>query len=127
MTTAVPRWMHAINVLIVAILTFKVWACLFSPSSLFGADAWASGATAGMRELGGRNLAMLVLSLAAFVRPTRLLPAVFLLGMVRETVDMVLVVVNAGVSAASIGQAASFLLFLGAYGVALRWLSVRPD
>jgi len=118
--------MYVVNALIVAILSFKVWASFASPTSLFGADAWAAGATAGMRELGGRNLAMLVLSLAAFVRPAQLLPAVFLLGLVREGVDMILVPVNAGVSAASLGQASSFILFLVAYVVGLRKLAVRP-
>lgn len=126
MTAPVPRWMYVVNALIVAILSFKVWASFASPTSLFGADAWAAGATAGMRELGGRNLAMLVLSLAAFVRPAQLLPAVFLLGLVREGVDMILVPVNAGVSAASLGQASSFILFLVAYVVGLRKLAVRP-
>lgn len=119
MTAPVPRWMLAVNMLICGILTFKVWASFASPESLFGEDAWGVGATAGMRELGGRNLAMLVLSVAAFARPRELLPAVFLLGLVRETTDMILVIVNAGVSAGSLAQAASFLVFIVAYLSAL--------
>jgi hypothetical protein len=118
MTT--PRWLYVLNLVILAILVFKTWACLAQPSMIFGADAWAAGATSGMRELAGRNLAMIVVSLAAFVRPRRFFPAVLLLGLVRETVDMVLVPVNLGVSPASMGQAASFLLFLGAYAVGWR-------
>ena len=121
-----PRWMYVINALVCFILAFKVWASFASPGSLFGEDAWAAGATAGMRELGGRNLAMLVLSLAAFVRPRELLPAVFLVGLVRETADMILVPVNAGVSAASLGQAASYLMFLVPYFIGLRRLASRP-
>lgn len=126
MSARVPVWMLVVNGFVVAILAFKVWACFASPESLFGADAWAAGATAGMRELGGRNLAMLVLSLAAFVRPRALLPSVFLLGLVRESVDMILVPVNVGISGASLAQAASFLLFLVPYGLGLRGLAARP-
>jgi hypothetical protein len=115
--------MLVLNAVVAAILTFKVWASFASPATLFGSDAWAAGATAGMRELGGRNLAMLILSLLAFRHPRALLPAVFLLGVVRETVDMVLVPLNGGLSAATLGQASSFLLFLVPYGVALRRLT----
>jgi hypothetical protein len=125
MSNPVPRWLYALNIVILAILTFKVWACLASPSSLFGADTWTPAATAGLRELAGRNLAMIAVSLAAFVRPRLFFPAVLAMGFVRETVDMVLVPVNAGVSPATIGQAASFLLFLGAYAVGWRQLA-RP-
>jgi hypothetical protein len=119
---ATPRWLYVLNFVILAILAFKTWACLAQPSALFGADAWAAGATAGMRELAGRNLAMIAVSLAAFVRRRLFFPAVLLMGLVRETVDMALVPVNLGVSPATLGQAASFLLFLGAYAVGWRQL-----
>jgi hypothetical protein len=121
-----PRWLYALNVVIIAILTFKVWACLASPSSLFGPDAWTPAATSGLRELAGRNLAMIAVSLAAFVRPRQFFPAVLVMGLVRETVDMILVPVNAGVSPATLGQAASFLLFLGAYLVGWRKMGHHP-
>lgn len=123
MQTPIPRWLQGLNLVILAILTFKTWACIANPAALFGPDAWAAGATAGMRELAGRNLAMIALSLAALVQPRRFLPAVLLLGLVRETVDMVLVPVAQGVSVASLAQASSFLLFLGAYAVGWRRLA----
>lgn len=121
----VPRWISALNAVIIVILTFKIWACLSRPELLFGEGAWAAGPSAAMRELAGRNLAMVGISAAAFIQPRRWLPAVLLLGFVRETVDMVLVPVQLGLSAASLGQAASFLPFLVAYGLAWRVVARR--
>ena len=126
METPLPRWLLGLNFVILAILVFKTWACLANPAMLFGPDTWAPAASAGMRELAGRNLAMIAVSLAAIVQPRRFLPAVLLLGFVRESVDMVLVPVAQGVSAASIGQASSFLIFLGAYVAGWRRLAGLP-
>ena len=83
-------WMVALNGVILAILAFKTWACLADPSLLFGqAVAYDPAHVGALRELAGRNLAMIALGLLAWLRPS---PAaylsVFAVAFVRETSDM---------------------------------------
>lgn len=122
----VPTWMHVLNGLIITILLFKTYASTVHPEWLFGTAPLASDTAAGyakaLAELCGRNLSMIAVSLAAlWWRNAAWYRAVFLLALVREGFDMVLVVWFGGTTALS--QAATFLVFLLPYIKALHTLS----
>lgn len=115
-------WMVALNGVILTILAFKTWACLADPSLLFGqAVAYDPAHVGALRELAGRNLAMIALGLLAWLRPS---PAadlsVFAVAFVRETSDMGIAAFGGGPPL----QAASFLPFLLVYLLAISRLVV---
>jgi hypothetical protein len=117
----------ALNLGVLGILLFKTAACLLHPEWLFGAPPAAAatdGALAyakGVTELAGRNLAMVLVSVLALWRGSPAwYRAVFVMGLVRESMDAGLVVWFSGLG--GLGQAASLLLFLTAYTLALRAL-----
>lgn len=125
--TAIPRWMTALNLVVVGILAFKTWACFFNPAAIFGpAGVQEPAHIKALWELGGRNIAMIAVSLYALARPTAAsYVAVFLLGLFREGADMVFALALSPGDAKSAFKAAAFLLFLVPYGVALKVLARR--
>ncbi len=122
--SAVSWWMIALNGVTLAILGFKAWACFFSPALLFGEVATYEPANVkALWELGGRNIAMIALGLYALLRPSRgLYIAVFVVALFREGADMLFAAISPSQSAASLLQAATFLIFMVPYGFALRRL-----
>lgn len=114
-------WMIGLNVIIVAILVFKTWACFFDPAALFGATAaYEPAHVKALWELAGRNLAMIGLSAFAMLRPTAArYQAVFIMGLLREGADMVFAAGLPPESLASLMKASPFLIFLVLYLVAL--------
>lgn len=121
---AIPRWMIALNIITLAILAFKAWACFFAPDLLFGVkSAYEAADAKALWELGGRNIAMIALGLYALLRPSRgVYLALFIVALFREGADMIFAAIAPPRSAASMLQAATFLIFLVPYGVALRRL-----
>lgn len=123
-TRSIPLWIVALNLVIVAILGFKLWACLAAPEMLFGPGAPEPADSRALWELAGRNLAMLGISLWALIsrRPAAYL-AVFQMGLIRESFDMLGGLGLIPLSAGEQGMVAlSFLIFLVPYGLALHQL-----
>lgn len=122
----IPWWMIGLNLLVLLILVWKAWAVFADPAALFGTMAdYALPHRHALWELGGRNLAMIAVSLWALLRPARAAHvAVFLMGLLREGADMVFA---SGLMPGDGGQvqpaSASFLVFLIAYAIALRQLT----
>lgn len=118
--------MVALNLIILAILTWKSWAMMAQPDVVFGlAQHYELPHQRALWELTGRNLAMMVIGLWALVHPGRFTyGAVFLMGLIRESADMVFA---SGLMPGDLGtphpEALSFLIFLIPYGIALRRLS----
>lgn len=87
----IPWWMIGLNLVVLAILLWKTWAVFADPAAIFGAvPDYAPPHRHALWELGGRNLAMIAVSLWALLRPSKAAyGAVFLMGMLREGADMV--------------------------------------
>ncbi len=122
----IPVWMIILNLVVLMILLWKSWAVFADPAAIFGQAAqYDSPHRHALWELGGRNLAMIAVSLWSLFRPSKVAYiAVFLMGLVREGADMLF---GSGLLPGDGGvfhpAAASFLIFLVAYAVALRKLS----
>ncbi|MFO1033583.1 MAG: hypothetical protein U1E15_05700 [Hyphomicrobiales bacterium] len=120
-----PRWMAALGLLVIAILAFKTWACFSNPALIFGdAPDYSPAHVRALWELAGRNIAMMGLGLFVFLRPSAMgYILVFFTSLLREGADMIFVALAGDGSAAALAQAASFLVFLLPYAVALRKLT----
>lgn len=122
-----PLWINILNVVLVAILTFKTYAAFMAPALAYGAvDPAQPGVTPVLWELAGRNLAMILLSLVALwgQRPG-VMACVFVLGLARESFDAFMAFHFGAPGTTAALQAASFTPFLVAYVVALRSLGTR--
>jgi hypothetical protein len=119
-----PLWINALNVVLIAILTFKTYSAFLAPTLAYGdVDSAQPGVTRVLWELAGRNLAMILLSLVALVRQRPgVMACVFVLGLARESFDAFMALHFGAPGAAGLLQAASFTPFLVAYVVALRSL-----
>lgn len=119
-----PLWINALNVVLIAILTFKTYSAFLAPALVYGdVDPAALGVARVLWELAGRNLAMILLSLVALWRQTpSAMACVLVLGLARESFDAYMALHFGAPGAAALLQAASFTPFLVAYGLALRSL-----
>lgn len=119
-----PRWIDGLNIVILAILTFKTYSALWAPQMVYKAlDPAARGGAVVLSELAGRNIAMMLVSLLALVfRRPGLMAAVVLMGLARETFDAFLAWKFAPPGEPGALMALSFVPFLVAYVFALRVL-----
>lgn len=125
--SAIPRWMMALNVIILAILAFKAWACFADPAAIFGAAPdYGPAHVKALWELGGRNIAMMATGLFALARPSRAAYVlIFLMGFFREGADMLFAALPGLQDPSALLQASAFLIFLVPYAIALRQLLRR--
>jgi len=117
--------MTALNILIIAILLFKIWACFFNPAALFGvaAQGYEPAHVKALWELAGRNIAMVAVSLYALLRPSKVAyMTVLLMGLLREGADMIFAAGLPPESLQSVLSGAPFLLFIAAYFFGLQRL-----
>lgn len=120
----IPVWIVSLNALVVLILCFKTYAAFVAPQLVYGMiDAANAANQKVLWELAGRNIAMLVVTLLAMRSRNAMFYAfTFLINIVREGFDMVIVLKFVSLGADGIMQAASFLIFLVPYFFALRKL-----
>ena len=121
----IPLWINLLSGVVLAILTFQVYAALLRPDLAFGSfDASSPANYQALVMLAGRNVVMIAVTLAALrTQNAMFLAFTFLMHFVREAWDMGMVPFFAEGSAVAVaGQTASFLIFLVPYVFALKKL-----
>jgi hypothetical protein len=120
----IPFWITAINLIVIVILSFQVYAGLANPSMAYGAFQNIEPNRQAILSLVGRNIVMIIITIAAiFSKNAVLLRGVFVMNFCRELFDMVLVGYLSHFSPESFIWMSSFLLFLIPYLFAYRKLS----
>ena len=130
----IPAWINALSGLVALILLFQSVSAYLVPSWAYGAfDLDLSANRQVMMTLGGRNVVMLLLTVAAVRSQNAMFLAYsFLMHLIRELQDMFIVPYFAGFTTAKgIGTFAIFVfVFVVPYFIALRTLrklAARPD
>ena len=130
----IPVWIYILSGLVALILLFQSVSAYFAPAWAYGAFDFSTGANRQvMMTLGGRNVVMLLLTLAAIrSRNAMFLVYTFLMHLFREVQDMFIGPYFLGFTTPSgIGTLLTFLIvFVIPYIFAirtLRSLAARPE
>ena len=92
MKTKIPLWINALQVVILAILSFQTYACFFEPELLFHGIIVDATSARSIYVLAGRNAVMAAISLLALVKQSpRFYSFAFLVHGLRELQDMFIV------------------------------------
>ena len=121
----IPVWITVINILVLSILIFQVYAGIVNPSLAYGNFQNIEPNRQAILTLVGRNLVMIVITVTAMLsRSPKILQWVFLLNICRELYDMLLVGYLQQFSAQGWMWMSSFLIFLLPYFFAYRKLGL---
>lgn len=127
----IPMWINILNIVVICILLFQMYACFFNPSLAYGAFENSDANRHAILTLAGRNFVMIVVTLLALKSQNALFLAfTFLMNFTREFYDMLLVGYLDHFSLKGLGMMATFLVFLIPYVIALkklRQLASRPE
>lgn len=127
----IPMWINILNIVVICILLFQMYACFFNPSLAYGAFENSDANRHAILTLAGRNFVMIVVTLLALKSQNAMFLAfTFLMNFTREFYDMLLVGYLDHFSLKGLGMMATFLVFLIPYVIALkklRQLASRPE
>lgn len=120
---SIPGWISFINIIVLIILIFQVYAGIANPSMAYGSFQNIEPNRQAILTLVGRNLVMIIITIAAMLsKKPQLLQWVFLLNICRELYDMLLIGYLQHFSAQGLIWMSSFLIFLIPYYLAFRKL-----
>lgn len=121
----IPGWITFINLVVLVILVFQVYAGMVNPSMAYGSFQNIEPNRQAILTLAGRNLVMIIVTIAAMLsKKPQLLQGIFLMNICRELYDMLLVGYLQQFSAQAWMWMSSFLIFLIPYYVAYRKLAI---
>lgn len=119
----IPMWINVLSAIVIAILSFQMYACYFNPSLAYGTFENIEANRQAILTLAGRNFVMIVVTFLAIKSQNAMFLAfTFLINFAREFYDMILVGYLDHFSFKSIGMMATFLVFLIPYIFALKKL-----
>lgn len=122
---SIPGWITFINLVVLVILVFQVYAGMVNPSMAYGSFQNIEPNRQAILTLAGRNLVMIIVTIAAMLsKKPQLLQGIFLMNICRELYDMLLVGYLQQFSPQAWMWMSSFLLFLIPYYLAYRKLAI---
>lgn len=122
---SIPGWITFINVVVLVILVFQVYAGMVNPSMAYGSFQNIEPNRQAILTLAGRNLVMIIVTITAMLsKKPQLLQGIFLMNICRELYDMLLVGYLQQFSAQAWMWMSSFLIFLIPYYLAYRRLAI---
>lgn len=122
-SSKIPLWINLINIVVIGILLFQIYACYFDPSLVYGRFENIEANRQAILTLAGRNFVMIVISFIALKSQKSMFIAfTFLMNFAREFYDMLLVGYLNHFTLKGIGMMATFLVFLIPYLFALKKL-----
>ncbi len=122
-TNKIPIWINLLNIIVVAILVFQMYACFINPSMAYGAFENIESNRQAILTLAGRNLVMVIITLLALKsQNSKFLLLIFIVNFTRELYDMLLVGYLNSFSLNGIGMMLTFLIFLIPYVLAIKKL-----
>jgi uncharacterized membrane protein len=119
----IPGWINLLNIIVIGILLFQMYACYFNPSMAYGTFENCDANRLAILTLAGRNFVMIVVTFLALKSQNAMFLAfTFLMNFTREFYDMLLVGYLNHFSLKGFGMMVTFLVFLIPYTIALKKL-----